>query len=109
MRIYIFFVFRKLFSKLEEILNSANNEDSQGGKIEEDNLIYELQFKPHQAELDVSAKAGSLTTRLERLENILGTNNEMVIFSNKYHLNEFLPLHSIYYRTLLLQRWVKNL
>jgi len=63
-----------LFSKLEEILNSAKKDgSSQGG---EQDLVYELQFKPNQIELDVSAQAVNLTTRLERLENFLGNSNE---------------------------------
>lgn len=77
----LLFFFRKLFSKLEEILNSANKEDGQGGKTEEHNLVYELQFKPHQAELDVTAQAVNLTTRLEKLEKFLGTNNEQKMVS----------------------------
>lgn len=73
---------KNLFSKLEGILNSANKAgSSQDGKAGEQDLVYELQFKPHQVELDVSAQAVNLTTRLERLENVLGNSNEQKLNS----------------------------
>ena len=104
-----------MFSKLEGILNSANKAgSSQDGKAGEQDLVYELQFKPHQVELDVSAQAVNLTTRLERLENVLGNSNEQKlvwfnsctsVMTHEMSFNQ----RDFTFRILLYPKWDRNL
>ena len=53
---------------------STLNPSSTEGKV-----VYELQYQPHQAKLETTSKATNLMNRLNRLEQLLGSNSEKMV------------------------------
>lgn len=64
---------KKLFADLDKAVETAStlNSSSNEGKV-----VYELKYLPHQAKLEAASKATNLMNRLNRLEQLLGSNSD---------------------------------
>jgi len=64
---------KKLFADLDKAVETAStlNSSSNEGKV-----VYELKYLPHQAKLETASKATNLMNRLNRLEQLLGSNSD---------------------------------
>lgn len=67
---------------------TANSDKSTTDEKTACQVTYTLHFKPNEMQLDVASKMSQLTNRLERLEQIFGSNNQEKL------VRTFILLHS---------------
>ena len=73
---------RKLFSNLGQVIQTASTLNTLSPS--EGKVVYELQFQPHQAKLGMATRTTNLMNRLNRLELLLGTNQEKMVSEQFY-------------------------